>query len=150
MKWGVFFFFYCNCDCCHISVHEKKKLIKIGEFLCSHFNTEGGREKSNIFGIVCFIITKKEKHNWNIQKDLCHVWRRCCDWSNVLKAVCKVLCWRFLARPCSTIGQTTWNRKSLKWDSNWEQSKLYHVEDSRHTQNIHIKCWKPFAPAWLY
>ena len=26
---------------------------------------------------------------------------------------------------------------------------LYHAGDSRHTQNIQIKCWKSFAPAWL-
>ena len=34
-------------------------------------------------------------------------------------------------------------------DTNWEQSMLYHVGDSQHTQNIQIKCWKSFAPAWL-
>ena len=26
---------------------------------------------------------------------------------------------------------------------------LYHVGESRHTQNIQIKCWKSFAPAWF-
>ena len=31
------------------------------------------------------------------KKDLCSVWRRCCDWSYVSKVVCKVWCWRFLA-----------------------------------------------------
>ena len=35
-------------------------------------------------------------------------------------------------------------------DINWEQSVLYHVEDSRHTQYIQIKNWKSFAQAWLY
>ena len=34
-------------------------------------------------------------------------------------------------------------------DINWEQSTLYHAGDSWHTQNIQIKHWKPFAPAWL-
>ena len=31
----------------------------------------------------------------------------------------------------------------------WEQSMLYHVGDSWHTQNIQMKCLKSFAPAWL-
>ena len=35
-----------------------KKLTKIGDFLCSHFNTEDGK-KRNIFGLICFIISRK-------------------------------------------------------------------------------------------
>ena len=62
------------------------KNIKIGEFLCGHFTVEDGGE-SNIFGILCFIISRKVKCNWNTKKDLCSVWRRCCDWSNVSKVV---------------------------------------------------------------
>ena len=27
---------------------------------------------------------------------------------------------------------------------------FYHVEDGWHTQNIQNKCWKSFAPAWLW
>ena len=34
---------FCYGDSCHISVHLKKR-IKIGEFLCSHFNIECGRK----------------------------------------------------------------------------------------------------------
>ena len=30
-----------------------------------------------------------------------------------------------------------------------EQSTLYHVGDSQHTQIIQIKHWESFAPAWL-
>ena len=30
-----------------------------------------------------------------------------------------------------------------------EQSALYHVGDSQHTQIIQIKHWESFAPAWL-
>ena len=39
-------------------MHEK---TKIGEFLCSHFNTEGGRGYATFFGILCFIISRKIK-----------------------------------------------------------------------------------------
>lgn len=64
--------------------HAFKKLIKIGEFLCSHFTIEDGGE-SNIFSI--FIISRKVKCNWNTKKDLCSIWRRCCDWSNASEVV---------------------------------------------------------------
>ena len=37
--------------------------------------------------------------------DLCSVWRRCCDWSNVSKVVCKVWCWRFLAGWHTSLGK---------------------------------------------
>ena len=40
------------------------KKIKICEFLCSHFNIEYGSK--DIFGILCFIISRKIKYNWNI------------------------------------------------------------------------------------
>ena len=69
---------------------------QIGEFLCSHINIEGGR-KSNIFGILYYIISRKIKMSLrHTQKDFCSVWRRLYDWANVSKLVCKVLCWRFL------------------------------------------------------
>ena len=67
-----------------ISACILKKLIKIGEFLCSHFTIEDGGE-SNIFSI--FIISRKVKCNWNTKKDLCSIWRRCCDWSNASEVV---------------------------------------------------------------
>ena len=38
-----------------------KKLFKIGEFLYSHFNINDRRIKSNIFSILCFIISRKVK-----------------------------------------------------------------------------------------
>ena len=38
-------------------------------------------EKSNIFGILCFIISKKAKMQLENKqtKDLCSIWRRCSD-----------------------------------------------------------------------
>ena len=34
-------------------------MYKIGEFLSSHFDIEDGRIKYAIFGILCFIISRK-------------------------------------------------------------------------------------------
>ena len=73
--------------------------MKLGEFLCSHFNIEDRKKICNIFGVLYDIIiiwciicyfTKKHKNITEMQKDLCSLWRRCCDWSNMSKAVCKV------------------------------------------------------------
>ena len=62
---------------------------KIGEFLCSHFNIKDGRKYATLWRIMLYF--KKCKHATKMQKkDLCSVWRRCCDWSNVVKVVCKV------------------------------------------------------------
>ena len=37
-----------------ISACIKKKLIKTGKFLCSHFNTEDGREKQHVQHIMLY------------------------------------------------------------------------------------------------
>ena len=50
---------------------------------------------------MLYYFKKGKKHNWNAKKDLCSVWRRCCDWSNMSKVVCKVSCWSFLTGQCS-------------------------------------------------
>ena len=52
-------------------------------------------EKSNIFGMVCFIISSKVKNTTEMQK---RIWQcSCCDGPKVSKVVCEVLWWRFLA-----------------------------------------------------
>ena len=66
---------------------------------------------------------------------------------NVLKVASEVSCWRFLAGWCSMIWWTSWNQW-LNRDINWEWSMLYYTRESQHTQNIQIKHWKSFAPAW--
>ena len=78
------------CESCHIRVHFKK-LIRIGEFLCSHFIIEDGRKST--FSAY-YIIPEKVKTRET--KDLCSVWRRCCDWLNMSEVVCEVSCWRSL------------------------------------------------------
>ena len=48
-----------------------------------------------------------------------------------------------------------WSGRPVEVDSgqietvSWEESLLYHIGDSWHTQNIHINCWKSFKSAWL-
>ena len=72
-----------------------KKIIKNGEFLCSHFNNEDGKIH-NIFDILCFIISRKVKRQLKHKiKDVCSVWRGCCDWQNVSTVVCEVPCGDF-------------------------------------------------------
>ena len=56
------------------------------EFLCSHLNIKDER-KSNIFSILCFIVSRKAKMQLKSKKILCSIWRRCCDWLNVSKVV---------------------------------------------------------------
>ena len=53
-----------------ISAWILKKLIKISEFLCSHFNTEGGRKYAT-FG-ASFIVLRKVKMQLK-QKNICAV-----------------------------------------------------------------------------
>ena len=50
-----------------------KKDIKIGEFLCSHFNIEDGK-KSNFFGILCFIISRRVKMQLKRKEKICAVY----------------------------------------------------------------------------
>ena len=67
------------CDSCHISVHLKKKLHKTGEF-CIAVLILKVEEKRNVFGILCFIISRKIKTQLKCtKKDLFSVQRRCCD-----------------------------------------------------------------------
>ena len=46
------------------------------------------------------------------KKDLCSVWRRCCDWLNVSTVVCEVSCWRFL------LDDASWSGRPVEVDSN--------------------------------
>ena len=50
------------------SVCVFKKLIKIVEFLCSHFNIEDRRKKATFSAYYALSFQKRQKHNWNTQK----------------------------------------------------------------------------------
>ena len=56
-----------------ISACIYKKLAKIGEFLCSHFNIEDER-KYNIFGVLCFVFSRKVKIQLKCKKKICSVY----------------------------------------------------------------------------
>uniref|UniRef100_A0A8C0D8I9 Ig-like domain-containing protein n=1 Tax=Balaenoptera musculus TaxID=9771 RepID=A0A8C0D8I9_BALMU len=67
----------------------------VSSLMCQSFNFTPiligkWKKKSNIFGILCFIISRKVKTQPKCKKDLCSVWRR-------------FSCWRFLAGRCSTV-----------------------------------------------
>ena len=53
---------------------KKKKLIKIGEFLCSHFNIEDGRKKQHFQHIMLYYFKKGKNATETQKKDLCSVW----------------------------------------------------------------------------
>ena len=54
------------------------------------------KKKSNTFSILCFIISRKVKTQLKCKKkDLCSVWRRCCDWWNMSKWFVKFRAGRF-------------------------------------------------------
>ena len=58
-----------------ISACIKETLIKIGEFLCSHFNVEDWRKYTTFFGTLCFIISRKVKTQLkHTQKKICAVY----------------------------------------------------------------------------
>ena len=80
------------------------KLFKISAFLCSHFNIKHGRLKKATFcAYYVLLLQKRWKHNRNVKADLCSVWRRYSDWSNMSKVTCKISCWRFLTGQCSMV-----------------------------------------------
>ena len=66
------------------------------------------------------------------------------------KVVWKVLCWRFLAGCCYQCLGRPVEVDSDQTETLSENNKsLYLSGDSWHTQNIQVKHWKSFVPAWL-
>ena len=67
-------------DCVVIAVISVciKKNIKIREFLCSHFSTEDGTYPT-FWHIMIYDFKKGENVPETQRRDLCSVWRRCCD-----------------------------------------------------------------------
>ena len=73
---------------CHIM--HLKKTIKFGEFLYSHFNIEDGKNMQHFQNIMLYYFKKGKNATETQKRDLCGVWRRCCDWPNMSKVVCTV------------------------------------------------------------
>ena len=98
----------------HISVQLFKKASKLVNF-CVAILILKMEVKSNIFGILCFIILRKIntqlKHT---KKDFWSVWRR---WKNMSKVLHGVF-----ARWWSTVKKTSWSWQRSNQDFNWELS----------------------------
>ena len=65
-------------------------------------------EKGHIFGILCFIISRKVETQLKCKKKkkICAVYGEATmtdQTSNLSKVVCKILRWRFLAGQCSLV-----------------------------------------------
>ena len=106
------------------------------------------KEKSNLSGILCFVILRKVKMQLKCQKRLVQCMEKVLRLIEHVKTglrrfVLEVSCWMMLH------GQVDQLRLTVIKSRYWDQSVLYHVGDSWHIQNIQIKLWKSFAPPWL-
>ena len=77
-----------------ISTRMLKKLIKISEFLCSHFNIEGGRKQH--FQHIMLYYLKKGKTATETQKRFVQCMENVLSLTDCVKVVCEVSCWGFL------------------------------------------------------
>ena len=64
-----------------------KKLIKIGESLCSHFNIEDERKHATFSAYCALLFQERLECNWNAKKKMCAVYgegtvtdRMCQNW----------------------------------------------------------------------
>ena len=125
------------------------KKIKICEFLCSHFNSEYRRKK--IFGILCFIISRKIKCNWNT-----HTHKMNCT-AYGEGTMMNWLCQKWFVKFCPgdfLLDGAPWFERPVK--VNGDQIETF-VENNQHNQHyfmweitsIQIKHWKSFVPVWL-
>ena len=94
-------------DSCHISMHFKK-LFKIGEFLCSHFNIK--IEKQHFWHIMFYYFflfffllyyLKRGKNATEMQKKICAVYGECvvtdeCVKSGLQSFMLDISCWTML------------------------------------------------------
>ena len=108
-------------------------------------------EKSNIFGILCFITSRKVKVQLKCKKKICAVYGESAatDWTYE-KWFAKFRAGDFSLEDAPRSG------RPVEVDSNQietliENNQHYTLWEtaSKHTQNIQMKRWKSFAPVWL-
>ena len=78
---------------------KKKRLVNI----CVAILILKLEEKGHIFGILCFIISRKVETQLQKKKKICAVYGEATvtdQTSTLSKVVCKILRWRFLAGQC--------------------------------------------------
>ena len=125
--------------------HPLKK-IKLLNFCVAILILKMKGEKAMFSVYYALLLHEREKHSWN--KKICAVyeegaWLIKCIRSGLQSFVLKIShqMMRWWGRPVEVDGNQI--------ETNWEQSTLYYVGESWHTQNVQIKCWKLFSPAWL-
>ena len=89
-----------------------KKLIEIGEFLCSHFNIEDGEKKQHIQHIILYYF-KKGKNATEMQKKICAVYRE----GAVTDGTCQKWFVKFHAGDFS-LDNAPWLGRAVEVDSN--------------------------------
>ena len=88
--------------------------------------------------IMLYYFKKGKSTTETHKKDLCSVWRRCCDWPDVSKVVREVMCWRSRAGDCTLDGAPRSGRPVESIGIKLRHYMFYHARDSRHTQNTQI------------
>ena len=123
-------------------------ILKSLSKLCNHFCVSililKMKEKSNVFGILCSIISRKVKRQLKHERRFL----QCVEKALWLNRCARHGLWSF------SLDDAPWSSRPVEVDSNQietliENSQCYTTRDSWHTQNIQIKHWKSFAPAWL-
>ena len=109
------------------SACTKKNLRKLVNFCVVILILKMEENRQHFQHIVLYYFKKSKNATETHRKDLCIVWRRGRDWSNVSTVFCAVLCWRFLTGRCSTVRQTSWSWQQSNQDINWEQSTFHHA-----------------------
>ena len=127
----------------------KSRLIKIGEFLCSHFHIEDGRKKKQHFLHIMLYYFKKGKSTTETNKKICAVYGEgaVTDWT------CQKWFAKFRAGDFS-LDDAPRSGRPFEVDSDQietiiESNQHYTTREKADiTQHIQIKRWKSFEPAW--
>lgn len=113
---------------------KKKNLPQLVNF-CVAISIQKTRKKQQFWPIMLYF--KKGKNTPEVQKDLCSVWRSCCDWLKMSKVVCELLCWRFLAGWYPTVRQNSWSWQQWNQHNNWENNR-YTTGDRQPTYSKYL------------
>ena len=106
--------------------------------------------------MLCYF--KEGKSTTEIQsKSLCHVWRRCCDWSNVSEVAHEIPCLRFL------MDDAPWLNRSVEAETNqiktlteshqqyptWEIVNILKISKSSVENHLHLLDYVSHFDVWI-